>query len=439
MLVPAVDRCAALIAELAGGTVRPGIVDAHPREVRAPEVRLRWHRPAEILGLDVARDEASRVLAGLGFAERASDAEGATFQVPSWRVDVSLEEDLVEELVRSKGYDAIPETLPANAVATPAEPAEAQVIGRVRAALEGAGFSEAVNFSFVSEKDLAPLVAGGAPQGEPLGIALRNPISAELGVMRTSLVPSLLRNAASNRRQRVDDVRLFEIARTYHPRAESAPGDDAPARETLEVAGVLLGRRSPVGWANPGDPVDFHDAKAAVEAVLEGLGIVGARFEVSTARGWLHPRTSAVVRAPEGPVLGELGELHPRVAGAFDLPRGVLAFRLSLAALVAGARLVPSYRGIPRFPAVLRDLAVVVADGVQAEALLAAVREEPLVEDATLFDVYRGAPIPAGKKNLALAIRYRATDRTLTDADADAAHARIVKRLAQAFGAELRG
>jgi phenylalanyl-tRNA synthetase beta chain len=440
MVVPAVDRCAALIAELAGGTVRPGIVDAHPREVRSPEVRLRWHRPAEVLGMDVARDEAHRILAGLGFAERASDDQGATFQVPSWRVDVSVEEDLVEELVRTKGYDAIPETLPANAVATPAEPAEAQAIGRVRAALEAAGFAEAVNFSFVSEKDLAPLQGGGAPQGEPLGVVLRNPISAELGIMRTSLVPSLLRNAAANRRQRVDDVRLYEIARTYHPRAQGAPSDDAPANEVLEVAGVLLGRRTPVGWANPGDPVDFYDAKAAVEAVLEGLGIVGARFEVSTARGWLHPRTSAVVRAPEqGGVLGELGELHPRVAAAFDLPRGVLAFRLSLAALVASARLVPRYGGIPRFPAVLRDLAVVVADDVQAEAVLAAVREEPLVEEATLFDVYRGAPIPAGRKNLALAIRYRATDRTLTDADADGAHASIVKRLAQAFGAELRG
>jgi phenylalanyl-tRNA synthetase beta chain len=440
MVVPAVDRCAALIAELAGGTVRPGIVDAHPRQVPAPEVRLRWHRPAEILGMDVARDDARRILAGLGFAERASDDQGASFQVPSWRVDVSLEEDLVEELVRTKGYDAIPETLPANAVATPAEPAEAQAIGRVRAALEGTGFAEAVNFSFVSEKDLAPLQSGGAPQGEPLGVVLRNPISAELGVMRTSLVPSLLRNAAANRRQRVDDVRLYEIARTYHPRAQGASTDDAPANEVLEVAGVLLGRRSPVGWASPGDPVDFYDAKAAVEAVLEGLGIDGAHFEVSAARGWLHPRTSAVVRAPEqGVLLGELGELHPRVAAAFDLPRGVIAFRLSLAALVASARLVPRYAGIPRFPAVLRDLAVVVADDVQAEAVLASVREEPLVEDATLFDVYRGAPIPAGRKNLALAIRYRATDRTLTDADADAAHTRIVKRLAQAFRAELRG
>ena len=200
MVIPAVDRCAALIAEPGGGTARPGVVDAHPREVKAPQVRLRWHRPAEVLGMDVAKEDARRILAGLGFEARESGADGATFQVPSWRVDVSIEEDLVEEIVRTKGYDAIPETLPGNGVDTPAEPAEAQAVARAREALEAAGFSEAVNFSFVAAKELEPFdfhVATGDGSGRALGIALKNPISAELSVMRTSLVPSLLRDAAS--------------------------------------------------------------------------------------------------------------------------------------------------------------------------------------------------------------------------------------------------
>jgi phenylalanyl-tRNA synthetase beta chain len=178
-----------------------------------------------------------------------------------------------------------------------------------------------------------------------------------------------------------------------------------------------------------------------VVAVLEGLGIEGVRWEAGAEN--MHPRTSATILAPSpgdpDESLGEVGELHPRIAAAFDLPRGVLVFRLSLDALVRRAHLVPQYRAIPRFPAVLRDLAVVVADAVRAEDVLAAVREEPLVEDATVFDVYTGAPIPAGKKNLALAIRYRAPERTLTDPEADAAHASIVKRLAARLGAELRG
>ncbi len=437
MVIPALDRCAALVAELAGGTVRRGVVDANPRPWKPTEVRLRWTRPAEVLGMDVSKDDARRILAALAFGERKADAEGAVFAVPSWRVDVSIEEDLVEEIVRTKGYDAIPETLPSGASDTPAEPAEAQVTARLRAALEAAGFAEAVNFSFVGAKDLAPF-DGLAPAatGRASAVALANPISADLAVMRTTLVPSLLRNAAFNLRQRVDDVRLYEVARVYHPASPARTGD-APSAEPVEVAGVIAGRRSPPGWATAREAADFYDAKTAVVGVLDALGVEDVRWAAKAPR-WLHPRHSATILAAGAPV-GEVGELHPAVAGAFDLPRGVLALRLSLDALVRHARLVPQYRAIPRFPAVLRDLAVVLDDAVQAADVLAAIREEPLVEDASVFDVYRGKPLAEGKKNVAVAIRYRAADRTLTDAEADAAHARIVKQLTAKLGAELRG
>jgi phenylalanyl-tRNA synthetase beta chain len=437
MVIPALDRCAALIAELSGGTVRPGVVDVHPRPARAPEVRLRWGRAAEVLGMPVAREEIERILTGLGFRAVAADAEGAGWAVPSWRVDVSIEEDLIEEIVRTRGYDSIPETLPANAVETPVEPAEASAVARIRAALEGAGFSEAVNFSFVAAKDLEPFgapVATGDGSGRALGVALKNPISAELAVMRTLLVPSLLKNAATNRRQRVEDLRLYELARTYHPGLEPLK---LPSAEPVQVAGLLAGRRHPVGWAAGGEALDFYDARAAVVGVLEALGVADVEWSAG-AGSWLHPRTSATLKRGED-VVGVVGELHPQVAQAFDLPRGVLVFELSLGALLRGARLVPQYRRIPALPAVLRDLAVVVADEVTAASVEAVVREEQLVEAVTLFDVYRGAPLPAGKKNLALAIRYRAPDRTLTDAEAEAAHGRILRQLAERVGAELRG
>jgi phenylalanyl-tRNA synthetase beta chain len=248
-------------------------------------------------------------------------------------------------------------------------------------------------------------------------------------------VPSLLKNVAHNLRQRIPDVRLYEIASTYHPGPNPKK---LPSAEALEVAGVIVGRRSPPSWATGGDAADFFDAKAAVAGILEALGVQVA-WE-PRGDSWLHPRHSAKLVAGAGEaVVGVVGELHPRVADAFELPRGVLAFRLSVDALQRAARLVPQHRAIPRLPAVLRDLAVVVDESAAAAAVEALVREEPLVETVTLFDVYRGAPLPAGKKNLAFAISYRAPDRTLTDADADAAHARIVKRLTERLGAELRG
>ena len=343
MVLMALDRCAALIAELSGGTVRRGVCDACPRPFEPLSVGLRWNRPAQVLGQVVPRDEARRILTSLGFVEQEASAEASSWRVPSWRRDVEAEEDLIEELVRERGYASIPETLPRLTLDTPAEPVEAQVIGRLRAALEAVGFSEAVNFSFVAPADLSAFDTAATP------LALRNPISADLAMMRTSLLPSLLRNLAANRRQRVDDVRLYELARCY----ATGPGQGgAPAREWTELAGVLAGRRSPVSWATSGDGVDLFDAKGAVSAAFDALGIVGVRFE-SRLLPWAHPRFAAAALGEGGRLLGEVAELHPRVAAAFELPRGVFVFRLELSALLSEARLFPRFAGVPRFPAVL--------------------------------------------------------------------------------------
>jgi phenylalanyl-tRNA synthetase beta chain len=438
MLTSAIDRCAAMIAELGGGTVRQGIVDAHPRRHRPATVRLAWSRPSEILGMPVGRAQARAILESLGFRATKTTPRDAVFQVPSWRADVSREEDLVEEIARSVGYDQIPETLPAAANEPPADAPAAQAVEQVRRALETAGFSEAVNFSFVAPADLQ----GFTPPGEA-PIALKNPISADMAVMRTSLAPSLLRNLAYNLRQRVEEVRLYEIASVYCRQPPEA-AKDLPAREEQRLGAGAYGRRSPVGWAETGERMDFGDIKAALERVLDGLGIADVRFSPG-GESWQHPRSACTVEAvaPDGTTvaLGSLGELHPRVAARLEVPRGVYVLDCSVEALIGSARLVPSYRPIPRLPAVLRDLAVVVDDGVPVAQVLTLVRSESLVEDVRLFDVYRGAPIPPDKKNLAMAIRYRASDRTLTDAEADAAHARIVERLRSDpdTRAELRG
>lgn len=435
MVIPALDRCAALIAELGGGTVRPGAIDVHPRPARALEVRLRWRRPAEILGLDVPREETRRTLVGLGFQERRGDDQGGTFAVPSWRVDVSLEEDLVEELVRLRGYEAIPETLPRSAGFTPAEPPEAAAIGRLRAAMEASGFREAVNFSFLAPADLAQV--GGPPP-----LLLQNPISAELSAMRTALVPSLLRNLSHNLRRGSGEARLYELARVY--RAWPGGSGDPPAEEELRLGAVLFGRRHPHGWSSPAeseegrlrprDPaIDFYDARAAVEAVGGALGLRLAFGPPAGPVPWLHPRSACAVSSAAGSPLGFLGELHPRVAAAFELPREVMAIELSAEALLAGARLVAFHRPVSSFPAVTRDLAVEVDAAVPAaavERVVAAFAAEAPVEEWTLYDVYAGGELSRrGKKSVAVYLRYRAPDRTLTDAEVDELHARVVERL----------
>jgi phenylalanyl-tRNA synthetase beta chain len=432
-VIPALDRCAQLLAELAGGTVRPGIVDANPRPYSPTSVRLAWVRPSQVLGSNVERGTTRRILGGLGFVEKDSSDAGATFQVPSWRVDIAHEEDLIEEICRTQGYDAIPERLPAASVEPPAPARDRVALARVREALEGAGFSEAVTFSFVAPADVEAVDPGARP------IALANPISADMAVMRTSLVGSLLRNVAHDRRQGLETVRVYEIASVYLPRADAER--NPPADERRRVCGVLAGRRSPVSWGVSGDPVDFYDAKAAVESALAALGVRDARVQVDPSTKWLHPRSAGAVLLADGTRAGAVGEIHPRTAAAFELPRGVFAFELEVEPLVAAMQLVAPYAPVPRLPPLLRDLAVVVEDRVRAADVLAVVRAEPLVDDVSLFDVYTGAPIPAGKKNLAMAISYRAADRTLTDAEADAAHARILERLRSdpAVAAELRG
>lgn len=433
MVLAALDRCAAMTAELAGGIVRSGVVDANPRPFRPAEVRLRWARPSQVLGMDVPRDEARRILTGLGLTERASGEEGATFAVPSWRQDLAIEEDLIEEIVRTRGYDSIPETLPRLALDTPALPVEAIATERVRNALEAGGFSEAVNFSFLARSELAAFDRDAKP------VALKNPISADLAVMRTSLVPSLLRNAAHNLKQKTESIRVYELARVYG--GKQAGLGDAPATEPQRVAAVAYWRRSPHGWNVPDEVFDFYDAKHVVENVLQVLGIAGASYVPALREiPWLHPRSACRVRIQHD--VGWLGEVHPAVAEAYDLPRGMFALELDVDQLAASARLVPAYRPVSRFPPASRDLAVLVDESIGAGRFLGILDElaaECFVEERTLYDDFRGGAIPRGKRNLACYIRYRAPDRTLTDEEVDRLHHRIVERVLTDLRAELRG
>jgi phenylalanyl-tRNA synthetase beta chain len=349
-------------------------------------------------------------------------------------VDVEREEDLVEEVARIRGFDQIPAALPRSLTELAREPRELEVTRRLREALAGHGFDEVVNYSFVSAAELTALGETEKP------IALINPLSAEQAVMRTTLLAGLLQNVQRNRRQQIDALRLYELGRVYLADPEGGGKDHRPvARERLTLSGVVAGNRHARGWTAKESAVDFFDAKGAVEAVLEALHLGGATFEPLESPHF-HPRAAAVVKL-NGERVGELGELHPRVAKKLDLGGGLYLFELDADALGAKAELIPSFRPLTRYPAVLRDLAVVVPLELSHREIQQVIREVggPLVEEVRVFDVYTGKPIPEGKKNVAYALRYRAGDRTLTDLEVSEAHQRIVAEVNTRLGAALRG
>jgi len=430
----ALDRAAKLIAELGGGQVLSGAIDVYPTKLPRRSATLRFLRLADVLGLVVPQEACSRILKALGFNVTDEKRDQLTVEIPMRRVDVEREEDLIEEVARIHGYDQVPSQVPRIASPKPVEPIARAAERRVRAALNAAGLSEVLNYSFVSTKELQ-LVDPEQKLGKP--IALKNPLSAEQAVMRTSLLPGLLQNLARTLNHQSEDVRFYELGRVYRPHVD-AKNASQPAVEELRLAGLVFGHRSAPAWSATRENVDFYDAKGAVEGVLQSLGI-SARFEPAREAGSLHPRASAAVLAG-GQRLGTVGELHPRIAEALDLPAGIFVFDLSQEALATAAQLVPHYRGLPKFPSALRDLAVVVDEAVSHEKLESVARKAggEIVAGVQLFDVYRGQNIPAGRKSLAYAIRYQHPDRTPTDAEVNAAHERIVAALTQEAGAELR-
>lgn len=435
------DRAAALIAELAGGEVLQGMVDVYLKPVAPREIALRLARVGKVLGTEIPDGETERILTALGFRGSAKDAGVITYRVPSFRLDVEREEDLIEEVARIRGFEKIPSVLPSSAPQLKSVPVAIEAERRARAALAGAGFDEVVNYSFVSPKEqpwceLRPLAEHGRPVR---AIPLKNPLSVEQSVMRTSLWQSLLENLARNLRHQQDTVRLYEIGRVYLPDAEGGQGARPAAVERLELASVLWGPRAARTWTEKDAQTDFFDAKGAVETVLAAVHVDGATFHPAETAP-LHPRATAEVRAGDGQHLGWVGELHPRTAKALGLPDGIQLFSLDWEALTRAAQLVPAYHGLSKFPATYRDLAVVVPRELRNEDVRQVILEvgRPLVEDASVFDVYSGAPIPEGKKNLAYALRYRADDRTLTDGEVSEAHGRIVEEVNRRVGAQLR-
>lgn len=422
----AIERTTELLLQIAGGSAGPITVAERLQDLpdHAP-VLLRHARLRRVLGIDVAASEVTRIFTALGMGVEEI-ADGWKITPPSSRFDIEREEDLIEEVARIHGYDRIPTHIPAGEIALQAEPEARLPEMALRDQIAARGYFEAVTLSFVSAELLKTWGLDAA------WVPLANPLSADLAVMRTSLLPGLVEALRHNRARQQERVRLFEVARSFH-----ATGD-APD-EIGRVALVASGNARPEQWGNPSRVVDFFDIKGDLDALVAHTG-EPSRWSVDadSLPSWLHPgRGARVLR--DGHPAGFLGALHPALAKALDLGPDVYVMELALEPILS--RRLPEATKVARFPAVRRDIAVELPESVSWASVEAAVRSaigDVLIE-VRLFDRYAGKGIDDGRKSLAMGLILQDASRTLTDEDADARVAEAVGALEKTCKARLRG
>lgn len=420
----ALEYATRLILDHAGGTPGPVVETALPEHLpRRACVRLRRARLARVLGLTIGDGEVERILRALGF-EVSADAEGWAVRAPTRRFDVAIEEDLIEEIARIHGYDAVPATLPQGTVPLRVASETRVDEDELRRHLAARDFLEAVNFAFV---DAALLEAWDA---SAQAVPLANPLSAELAVMRTRLLPGLVAALARNVARQQTRVRLFELGRVF-----AAGADGEAPRETPRVAAVACGEAEAEQWGLPARAVGFHDLKGDLDSLA---ALCGATLEYRPAApAWAHPgRAAEVLR--EGRAIGFIAELHPRLLRRLDLDHAVVAFELDLEPLLS--RPLPRARAGSKYPSVRRDLAFVVAETVPWSALEATIRAAagPSLRDLVLFDRYQGKGVETGFRSLATGLILQEESRTLTDRDVDTAVAAVMSALEREHGARIR-
>lgn len=421
----AIERATALLLDIVGGEAGPVTEAVSETDLpEAAQVTLRHDRVTSMLALEIPAEEIVEILTRLGLSLEVSGDRQWQVSVPSYRFDISLEVDLIEEIARVYGYNNLPSRTPLAELPI-APKSEALVLqGRVRSHLISLGYQEAITYSFI-EKGLS---AQFDDQHEPM--ALANPISAEMAVMRTSLWPGLAKALQYNQHRQQPRVRLFEIGQRFVPRDEGLQQQNV-------VAGIICGSRQPEGWNGGSDKVDFFDLKGDVESLL-GLGSCADQFSFAAEpHVALHPGQSASIQRG-GKTVGRIGALHPSLQKSLDLTGPVFLFEIELDAVIEGQ--VSRFSELSKFPESRRDLAVL----MNVETHFAQLREVVVAEageylkQVTLFDVYQGQGIEPGRKSLALGLTWQHPSRTLTDEEINSAVSAVVSALGTKLGAVLR-
>ena len=433
---------AALIVEVAGGTVSAaaaddqGIIDVWPEPSTAAQLKFRIPRFRSMMGAQIPREFIVEILERLGCkVENTADEDMLDVVSPTFRPDLPREIDLYEEVLRLYGMDLIPETLPGGRGRFGVRSHMEHVLDTVNRTMTASGLNETMTYSFAEPTELERLRMPVEGLGDP--VELINPMNSDQSVMRQSIIPGLLRSVAHNQARGVKNIQLYEQGMVFF----AHEGKKQP-KERRRLAGVMAGAFGDAAWNVQPAPFDFFDGKGVVENLMRELAIPKVRYKALSAQeaSHLQPGRAAQVLSG-GTVFGWVGELHPLACAAYDAQAPVVAFELDVEALAKACRPARDYVDVPTFPAVSIDQAFVVDEDVTHERLEQCMSSAggKLLAEVRLFDVYRDSErIGEGKKSMAYALTYRAADRTLTGEEVDKAHAKLVKKVCGATGAEVR-
>jgi phenylalanyl-tRNA synthetase beta chain len=430
----ALDRAAQLMVELAGGKLAEGLIDVCPGRFPQRAIEVSVKRTNRLLGTQLSQRDVEAYLNSIGANVETLNEDRLRVVAPTFRVDITRPEDLMEEVARLWGYDQIPITHPVSDVPARKPQKKLQVRDRLRELLAGCGFSEIVTYSFVDRDACDRLMLGSQDRRRQM-VSILNPLTEDQEVMRTSLLPGLLSTMYRNSTQRNEDLRVFELGKVF-----MKTGLDQLPEEVEMISGLWTGTRYHKSWHFKETKVDFYDMKGVVEVVCAGLNVTGIRF-APLAGGhvpYLRSGRAAQISA-DSQVLGTVGELSREVMRNFGLKQAAYCFDLNFDLLVGLVSEEKRSETLPRFPATTRDIALIADDHLEAQGVLDFVEGlgEKLIEGVEIFDVFRGSPIPQGKKSLALRFTYRSFERNLTDGEVNAIHEAVTHKVLKQFNAQL--
>jgi phenylalanyl-tRNA synthetase beta chain len=425
-VVKALDRASELIRELAGGKVARGKIDVYPSPIQPKEVNLSIKRVNSILGTALEPQKVKQLIEGLGIETlKVKDGE-MTFRIPTYRVDLTRDVDLIEEVARHYGYNNISTTLPVVPMMPDGLKREKISENKAKEILVSFGFLEVIHYSF-EDPEFLSLFDETAP------LRILNPLTNEGSAMKTNLISGIIKNVVLNLNRQAQDIRIFEVGKVYIPRENGLP------KEIRKIAGAAAGGRQPELWDK--EEFDFFDLKGVLERVLEAFFVSNkVGFEEASQVRFLHPGKSAKIMIGNEEA-GYLGELHPDFREKLEVSKRVYLFEFDLEKLSASENYTKKkFTALPKFPSVRRDIALIVDEDVPVGEILKEIRkiESELIEEVSVFDVFKGGSVQKGKKSVAVSLILRALDRTLTDLEVDEVKKNGLNRLQLAIGAELR-